>query len=240
MLASFLFLALTSQWLIKYFMGLTFILFGSRNLGIKIYSLIFLPGTLIHEISHFLMASLLNVRTGKITLFPEESETEKRIRLGSVEVEKTDFIRSSLIGFAPVITGTIILIIINNYLLSQNFLDLKSWNDLISLIQNNLNLKNSLLFYLIIAVSNTLYSSREDARSWPAIVILAAITLVILGFMGLLSQSYQFFDSYASIPSQRLTGVYFLTAILNIIIVLGLLISGYLLQRILKRRIVYK
>src|SRR5260221_5738718 len=80
----------------------------SKNLTVYLMALLFFPGTLIHELSHFLMAHLVMVQTGKIEFWPKlEGDT---VKLGSVEVAKTDPFRRLLIGMAPFLFGTVILL----------------------------------------------------------------------------------------------------------------------------------
>src|SRR5574339_544265 len=76
----------------------------TRNPGITmgIFSLIFLPGVFLHELSHFLMAKILRVPTGRFSLFPQ-SLPDGRLQLGYVETGRSDVVRDSLIGAAPLI-----------------------------------------------------------------------------------------------------------------------------------------
>ncbi|NMC35880.1 hypothetical protein GYA49_02430 [Candidatus Beckwithbacteria bacterium] len=69
------------------------------------FSAVFLlPGTVIHELSHYLVAEILQVRTGNINLYPAKNE-EGKLRLGSVAIAQTDPFRKILIGTAPLWTG---------------------------------------------------------------------------------------------------------------------------------------
>ena len=76
------------------------------DLALTIFSIIFLPGVVIHESSHYLMARLLKVPVGKFSIVPQ-SMADGRLRLGYVETASTDFFRDALIGAAPLITGSI-------------------------------------------------------------------------------------------------------------------------------------
>ena len=49
-----------------------------------IFSILFLPGVFLHEFSHFVMAKILRVRTGKFSIFPQ-SLPDGRLQLGYVE-----------------------------------------------------------------------------------------------------------------------------------------------------------
>jgi hypothetical protein len=82
-----------------------FLLITRRSdLAIALFSLLFFPGVLLHESSHYVMAKLLRVPTGKVSLIPQSIEGN-RLRLGFVETGKTDILRDALIGAAPMLTG---------------------------------------------------------------------------------------------------------------------------------------
>ena len=76
------------------------ILTRDTRLTMGIFSLLFLPGVFLHELSHFVMAKILRVRTGRFSIFPQ-SLPDGRLQLGYVETAKSDVVRDSLIGAAP-------------------------------------------------------------------------------------------------------------------------------------------
>ena len=80
------------------------ILTRNAQLTMGIFQFIFLPGVFLHEASHFLMAKILRVPTGRFSLLPEPLPNG-RMRLGYVETAQSDIIRDSLIGAAPLIIG---------------------------------------------------------------------------------------------------------------------------------------
>ncbi|HXD10703.1 MAG TPA: hypothetical protein VN653_11620, partial [Anaerolineales bacterium] len=82
------------------------ILTRSAQLTMGIFQFIFLPGVFLHEASHFLMAKILRVPTGRFSILPQPL-SDGRLRLGYVETARSDIIRDSLIGAAPLIFGTI-------------------------------------------------------------------------------------------------------------------------------------
>ena len=81
---------------------------GSKKLSIAVLAVILLPGTIIHELSHFIFAAILRVPTGKITVIPKMGEGGE-VKTGQMEMSRTDPFRYSLIGFAPLISGLIII-----------------------------------------------------------------------------------------------------------------------------------
>jgi hypothetical protein len=80
------------------------ILSRSPEFSIALFSIIFLPGVVLHEFSHYLVALILGVHTAHFSLIPQMLPNG-RLQLGFVETEKSDFFRDSLIGAAPLIAG---------------------------------------------------------------------------------------------------------------------------------------
>ena len=74
------------------------------EIAVAMFSMLFFPGVLLHESSHYLMAKILGVRTGRVSLIPESIEGN-RLRLGFVETSTTDILRDALIGTAPLLAG---------------------------------------------------------------------------------------------------------------------------------------
>jgi len=54
------------------------------------------------------MAKVLRVRTGRFSIFPQ-SLPDGRLQLGYVETARSDVVRDSLIGAAPLIVGTLVI-----------------------------------------------------------------------------------------------------------------------------------
>jgi hypothetical protein len=138
----------------------------SRSVAITILTIILFPGTVIHELSHLFTAEILGVRTGKLTLVPESIEGNE-VQSGSVAIAKTDPFRRTAIGIAPTITGvtTISALSYVLFLLPHSLLSALTHEVLIFVI-----------FYLILAISNTMFSSHEDMNG----VIPVAVTLALV------------------------------------------------------------
>src|SRR5512134_1669722 len=68
------------------------ILTRDTRLTMGIFSILFLPGVFLHELSHFVMAKVLRVRTGKFSVFPQ-SLPDGRLQLGFVETARADAVR---------------------------------------------------------------------------------------------------------------------------------------------------
>lgn len=140
-------------------------LIKNKRITVYILSLIFLPGTIIHELSHFFTAIILFVRVGNINIFPIVEEDG--IQLGSVQIEKADIIRRIIIGLAPVATGTLIIIASLWFFRNGLFTTSSIW-------------QTAIFLYLIFAISNTMFSSKKDLEG--ALVFFGTIftTIIIL------------------------------------------------------------
>src|SRR3989344_4485833 len=125
----------------------------SKFLSINLLSFLFLPGVIIHELSHLLIAGVLLVPVGHMEFTPKKSQNG--VKLGSIEIAKTDPIRRSIIGFAPVFVGLMIVVSIV-YIFTSNIELLKS---------QNIYILTGTIFaicYLLFAISNTMFSSGKD------------------------------------------------------------------------------
>ena len=130
-----------------------------RILPVWLIAILFLPGTLIHELSHWAMASILFVHTGKFSVWPKREENV--VILGSVAIAKTDFVRRTLIGVAPFLFGTAIIL---GVLISKIYL--------------------ALVAYIIFEIGNTMFSSRKDLEgTWIFFVFSIAIAIAFY-FLG--------------------------------------------------------
>lgn len=105
---AFIILLILQRWIHAHLHGLSLLITGQPQYAVILYAIVLLPGVLLHEVSHWVAASLLGVRTGKLSLFPRV-QPDGTIQLGYVEYYKGRTlgpIRESLIGGAPLISGT--------------------------------------------------------------------------------------------------------------------------------------
>lgn len=203
--------------------GTSLLIFGSTRPGILLYSLLFLPGTIIHELSHWIVAEILQVRTGEITIFPDLTDKGESRRLGSVATEHSDPFRGFLIGLAPFISGLGILVILGK-LLSDGLSGGLVWWQIM------------LVVYGIMVISNSMMISKEDRRTWPFILIfLSIITFLFVYFRASLPPTTYDLLSTILLPLNSIMGV---TAGLNLVMIGGLYSLRRIVQKITKRRII--
>jgi len=126
-------------------------------------SILFLPGTIVHELSHLLVAGLMMVPVGEINLVPEVDG--QIVKLGSVQIGQTDPFRRILIGVAPLILGLSVLI----GLIYFNKDSLLHFSPLWLSI---------LIIYLLFQITNTMFSSKKDLEG--ALVFTGVILTVLI------------------------------------------------------------
>jgi hypothetical protein len=149
-----------------------------------IYSMAFLffPGTVIHELSHFLMAGLLFVPVGHIELWPKlEGE---HIKLGSVAIAETDIFRRFFIGAAPFFLGTSLLLGLLFFAAQNN------------LFANKLYIL--LLGYAVFEIGNTMFSSQKDMEGAVELLAATAFFATIFYFLGVRLPAISFEGFFAN------------------------------------------
>jgi len=211
-----LLLFLSSQSLIKNLIRIFKKLTKSSSTTANLIFFILLPGVLIHELSHLIMAQLLQVQTGELSLKP--SLEDNHLKLGSAQIALTDPFRLTLIGSAPFITGTTILWLLLTLGLQVNFQAPLAIN--LAQLSSLPPLPLFLSAYFLFAVSNTMFSSTSDLQ---AAIVPIIFTLIIFGVFYLLKLNLPL--SLAQSLSQGFTLIsliFFSTLAINLIILLPL------------------
>jgi hypothetical protein len=157
-------------------------------LSMGLFSIIFLPGVFLHELSHFLMAKILFIRTGKFSIFPQPLP-DGRLQLGYVETARSDVMRDSLVGAAPLIVGTLFVAYVAIYHLQLRVLLDVFRNGQLDLFWMGVRaLPNArdfyVWFYLAFAVSSTMVPSESDRHAWLELVISISVLLAIALLIG--------------------------------------------------------
>jgi len=158
------------------------------RLTIGIFQIIFLPGVFLHEASHFLMAKILRVRTGGFSVIPR-ALPNGRLQLGYVETAKSDIVRDSLIGAAPLIFGSLFVAYVSVYKLDMRVLWDTFRNGQFDLFWLGIKFLPTvrdfyLWFYLAFAVSSTMMPSESDRHAWLELVISVGVLFSIVLLIG--------------------------------------------------------
>lgn len=159
------------------------------------------PGVFLHELSHWLTAKLLLVRTGAFHLGPKvikKNGAPIGWTLGYVEVGPYDPFRGSLIGVAPFVFGTLSILALAAIGFGQAIGPLLPPTTRIAQVFTRLP---DLLgvadvwfwLYLVFSVSNSLIPSESDRREWkPALLYLILAFGFLVGLRGIPQASGEF------------------------------------------------
>ncbi len=142
-------------------------IFKNHKAVVSALAVLFLPGTIVHELAHLLTAGIMLVPVGEISVLPEVEEGG--VKLGSVQIGKVDPFRLTIVGVAPVLLG--MLSILGILYFAQTSQNLSWWQIILGL-------------YLIFEISNTMFSSKKDIEGTIGFVV--AILVVILLVVGTL------------------------------------------------------
>jgi hypothetical protein len=207
-----------------------------------LFSLLFLPGVLLHEISHFLMAHLLGVRTGRFSILPKKLEGG-RLRLGYVETASSDFFRDALIGVAPLVMGAIFVALVGVNRLGMNTV----WG---SLTQGQMSTINQaiksmvdrpdfwLWFYLTFTVSSTMMPSASDRKAWLPLILVLVIILVLILLIGVGPWLLSRFENAFKAALDAITMVFGITVMIHLIMLLPMWIIRKIISRIVGMQVV--
>jgi hypothetical protein len=141
---------------------------GNNKLSVYIMAFLFLPGTIIHELSHFLTGLFLLVPVGELTFIPKIED--ESVRLGSVSIAKTDPLRRFLIGSAPLLIGVSLILAIVFFL--TNTTDPTAIHFLVG-------------FYLILEIANTMFLSKKDLDGVWKIILIVGLLIALYIVLGI-------------------------------------------------------
>jgi hypothetical protein len=183
-------LLLLQRWIQTHLHGISLLLTGKPERAMYLYAIILFPGVLIHELSHWVTAKLLGVRTGSLSLLPRRG-ADGSLQLGYVEYYRSktlDPVRESLIGGAPMIVGTAVILLIGYNIISVPALAAAVQSgdmDTVTIALGDFFQTKYILIwiYLIFAISNAMMPSKSDRRAWPAFVV---AMIILAGFVYLL------------------------------------------------------
>jgi len=205
------------------------------EISMALFSLMFLPGVLLHEVSHFLMAHLLGVRTGRFSIIPKKLEGG-RIQLGYVETASSDFFRDALIGVAPLVTGGIFVAFAGVSRLGLNTI----WESLTQGQMSSFSMAMKsvvdmpdfwIWFYLIFAVSSTMMPSSSDRRAWLPLLSMMVILLGLVLLIGVGPWILTRFESAFKAALDAITMVLGITVLIHLI----LLLPAWIIRKIISR-----
>ncbi len=181
-------LLLIERWIHRHLQGVMLLLTGNPELAVVLYALPLLPGVFLHEMSHGLAATLMGARVGRISIWPKLKG--QRIQLGFIPVERTDAVRASLIGLAPLLTGSAVILLIGYWVFGIGTVEAAlvagDWAGLTTELLRALKASDALIWaYVIFTVSNTMLPSRSDRQAWTPVLLFMLLMGALTWAVGL-------------------------------------------------------
>lgn len=158
---------------------LFFLLTDHRTAAVYMFQVLLLPGVVLHELSHYVVARFLGVRIRRFSLRPEVRG--EKIQMGAVVVDKPDFIRGLMIGLAPLLLGSISVVLIGQHVFDVDaVIAAAASNDtqgLFNAIRAAFGVNDAWIWlYLVFSISNAMLPSESDRESlWPMVVFTGCI-----------------------------------------------------------------
>jgi hypothetical protein len=182
-------LVLVQRWVHQHLHGVAYLLSGHEDMALMLYALPLLPGVALHELSHALMARLLRVQTANLTVVPRR-QADGHVRLGSVQVERVDVIRGSLIGLAPLLAGSLTILLIIRFAFDVSTLGVAVQRGdiagLLSSLGGVLRAPDAWLWlYLLFSIANAMMPSPSDRETWPPVILFSLLLLSLAVALGL-------------------------------------------------------
>jgi hypothetical protein len=231
------------RWINRHVQGLGLLLVGDDEVAMFLYFVLLLPGILVHELSHWLSAKLLGVRTGKISLWPSKRQGNQ-MRMGSVRVARTDLFRSSLIGVAPLISGCFVVLIIGQLSLGLRGLEevllSGEWKRIGESLWASLTVPDFWLWlYLIFAISNAMLPSETDREPWKPVLLFVALAALFVCLTGWVHQVPEVLATASLTGLSYLAYAFSLTVVVDAIFMAAIAILEMLVSRLTGRRVEY-
>jgi hypothetical protein len=190
LVATLLALLWAQRWITRNLQELGMYWLNDPDVTLILYFVAMLPGVVVHELSHWLMAKLLFVRVSRPKLGPVRRGRSRRVSLGSVRVGKVDRVRAGLIGVAPLLGGTAVILLIGHLVLGVGELaegmGLAGAGGILDGLGEMVEVADFWLWlYLIFSVANAMMPSESDMSTVRPVLIflgiVAAVLLIVTG-----------------------------------------------------------
>jgi hypothetical protein len=229
------------RWINQHLQGLGLLLLGDSDRAMLLYFVLLLPGILIHELSHWLAAKLLGVRTGKISFGPS-NRRGNQMRLGSVTVARTDPFRASLIGVAPLISGSLAILLIGQLILGGfgKVLLNGEWRQVWESLLVHFQAPDFWLWlYLIFAISNAMLPSEADREPWGPVLLFVGLVALLFYLAGWVRQVPQTLATASLTGLSYLAYAFSLTVVVDAIFIALIAIFEAVVSRLAGKRVEY-
>jgi hypothetical protein len=233
-------LVVVSRWITRQVQLLGLHLTGDERAAQMTYYLLMLPGILLHELSHVIVARLLGLKVGEFSLGPR-LRNQTSLELGSVMVSRADVFRESLVGLAPFLSGTAVLVLVGTRVFDVEALGQAGSAAGIGAVVRALpgiwQVPDFWLWaYLIFTVSNAMMPSPSDRQPWLLAGLYLAVALGGVYLLAGLPAMPEAVARWAAGVLQVLTLSFLFTVILDLVVAAALWIAEAVILALQSRR----
>jgi hypothetical protein len=242
-MAALILLMLVQRWIHQHLHGVAYLFTGHHDIALLLYALPLLPGVALHEVAHATMAALLGVKTAHLTIVPQR-QADGHVRLGSVQVERVDVVRSSLIGVAPLLAGSVAIVLIIRFAFGVTTLDEAvqrgDVGGLLASLGGVLRVPDAWLWlYLLFAIANAMLPSPSDRETWLPVALYSLLLFACVAALGW-TDAVEGMSLVVDQVLRWLAAAFTITLVIDLPFALLLLIIEATSSRMLGRRVEYQ
>ncbi len=225
-----------NDWISRHVQGIGLLITGHPEGGMVLAWLIFLPGIVLHEASHWVVARVLGLRPSRLRVWPERRG--KLVRMGYVDFRAGGPLRDSLVGLAPFLTGCAVLLGMATRVFGLD--GQTGWRGAAESVLSGFHQADLWLFlYLIFTVSNGMMPSASDRQAWSSLLLYVLMVTAGLYVLDLLPTLSPETITLMIKGVQALVYALSLAVAVDLPIALGIGIIELALSAVKGRRVVY-
>ncbi len=195
----------------------------SADLAMVVLFLVYLPGIVVHEGAHWLMAKLLGLKTGNFRVWPKKQG--KYIGLGSVSIASGGTVADSLVGMAPLIAGSLLVMWISSEVFATEHLSElwteSGWVQGVSMLFADLYAREDGLLwaYLIFVIANAMMPSSSDREPLKPLLLYVLVFAVLYLLVDQSGQLLSRLSHWLVDPLRMLSNAFLFTFLIDLVMV---------------------
>lgn len=231
------------RWIHSHLYGVGWLLTNDKKSATALYYVILFPGVFVHEFTQWLVAGALNVKTRRVTSWPE-AQDDGTLRLDFVQIQSAGWLKAAIIGASPLVAGMSLVWLISNQILDfGDFVTALGTGDLqiIGPALRELAGKTDFFIwlYLMFTIGNAMLPTPADRQGWPLVIGIFGVVLFFLVVIGSGEVLLETFTGPVATGVRRLS-----TAFVTVVLVEipGIVAIGFLeeiLERLTRRKFDY-
>ncbi len=239
-----LILARLGNWISLHLQGIAYLVSRSHQVATFFMFLVLAPGIFVHELSHWLMARLLGVKTTGFRVWPKRTR-RGQIQLGAVEVRGGGWLSMALIGMAPFLVGTLALVLLGGWLrgAATGMADWRAWFSPAGWERVRAFFQQGdwpWRFYAMWVISNAMMPSAADREPVRPVLVGVVLLAGIAYMAGLIPAIPAGVYSWLVTFLDVLGGAFLLAVIGNVVVALFLAAVEYGVGTVVGARVEYK